>query len=370
MKRKLPIIFIFVLIAATANAQFADSIYWAEGFEGGTISTVSPTSGGPIGYYAEGASSPGSWYVSGVYRTTGTACAAPYGAYHLRFRNGAVSLPDSPYVVTPLVNKGIRSIHLTHTRADKNITIFWTADTLATTTNWNLVGVFERYQATCTDLYMPVNQTSARRLKIVGRQSTDSDEDSIWLTSVVPLPVKFTSITASYVSGAVKVNWQTSTESGIAFYEIERSFNGREFFPVGKASAKENNNSLVNYAWVDATPLNGISYYRVKALEKDGQASYTTIVRVNTSRDKAEIAVAPNPVKSGQLNVQLSSLTKGTYSLKLYNNVGQMVYSSQVSTEGGSLNQSFSLPSTVKPGVYNLQVTGGDIQLNKRVMVE
>ena len=358
------------LSVLSADAQ-ADTIYWREGFDGGTISTVSPTSGGPVGYYAEGANSPGAWYVKGVYRTTGTSCPAPHTAYHLRFRNGGVALPDSPHVVTPVVNYGIKSIHLTHTRADKNITIWWTPDTLATTTNWNLVGVFDRYQPTCTDLYMPVNQATARRLKIEGRQSTDSDEDSIWLTSTSVLPVTFSAINALYTNGSVKVNWETATEINLAGYLVERSYNGRDFSSIANVPVKENGTAgSKNYSWMDNNPLNGVGYYRVRALDKDGQYTLTSIVKVNTSNSKLEIAVAPNPVRNGMMNIQMSSLTKGNYSLRVFNVAGQVVFTAQVSTEGGSLSQSFRLPATVRTGVYTLQVTGNDINVNKKIVIE
>ncbi len=376
MKRNLHYVSVFLLGILSYVSVTAQDVYWREGFNGGTIPTVQPSAASNTGYYGLGESSGltgnsgDSWYVFGAYRTTGTSCPAPYGAYHIRFRNAAISLPDSPFIVTPVVNNGIQTVNITHTRADKNITIFWTPDTSATTTNWTLAGVFDRWQPTCTNLSMSINQATAKRIKIVSRQSTDADEDSVWLTSMTPLPVKFSGISAAFNSGAIKVNWQTATEIDIDNYLIERSANGVEFQIVGNVPAKENSTSLVNYAWIDNSPLNGINYYRIIAVEKNGKKSYTSVVKVNGSKSGVEINVAPNPVRNGDLNMQLSSVRKGTYAVKVYNNVGQVVFTTQFSTEGGSLTRSFKLPVTARSGIYSLQLTGNDINVTKKIVIE
>ncbi len=378
MKRKLHYLFAFVLGILSFNSATSQDVYWREGFDGGTIPTAQPSAGSNTGYYGLGANSGltgdkgDSWYVFGAYRTTGSACGSGgHTPYHIRFRNGAISLPDSPYIITPVVNNGVQTVNIFRVRADRNITVYWTADTSATTTNWNLVGVFDRWQTTCSQSNsLSVNQATAKRIKLMGRQSTDSDEDSIWLTSMTPLPVKFSGISAALNNGVIKVNWQTATEININNYFIERSYNGSEFQVIGNVPAKENSTSLVNYSWIDNSPSRGINYYRVGALEKDGKKNYTSIVKVNGSKSNVEIIVAPNPVRNGDLNVQLSSLTKGTYSLKVFNNVGQVIFTNQLSTEGGSLTKSFRLPVTAKAGIYMLQVSGNDINITKKILIE
>jgi hypothetical protein len=184
------------------------------------------------------------------------------------------------------------------------------------------------------------------------------------------LPVTIISAKGYVKEKGVQIDWSTATESNADAYVVERSVNGREFGVVATVTAKGNSITQTDYSWFDATPIPGVNYYRIKAMDNDGQFKYTSILKVNTLNTKTELTIAPNPVKGGQLNLQLSSLTKGNYSLKLYNNVGQMVFNSQLSTEGGSISQSFSLPSAIRPGIYNLQVTGGDVKLNKRVVVE
>jgi hypothetical protein len=223
---------------------------------------------------------------------------------------------------------------------------------------------------TCVDTFVTVNDVNARRVKIAIQLSNDTDIDSMWATSATPLPVSFLNLKASRKDVGVQVSWSASQEINAERYVIEKSNNGLEFAAAGYVIAKGTTASPVDYVWYDANPSTATIYYRVKALDKDGSSKYSIILKINISSTKAEITVAPNPVKEGQLNIQFSSLTKGIYNLQLYNNVGQVVYKGQLSTDGGSLTQSFVLPSTVKAGIYTLQVTGGDVQLNKRVIVQ
>src|SRR6187401_619289 len=126
-----------VFHSGSLKAQYV--VYFTEGFEAGggtTISTISPTNPGPIDYWATGSNSAGEWYLHGVYRTTGTGCAAPYGVSHIRFRNSTgtpAPFNDSPFIVTPLVNLGIKELHFTRSRASRYFYIYTTTDTGAVT---------------------------------------------------------------------------------------------------------------------------------------------------------------------------------------------------------------------------------------------
>jgi hypothetical protein len=355
----------------------SQDVYWREGFEGGTISTTNPTSGGPVGYYAQGANSPGSWYMAGTYRTTGNACAAPYGPNHIRFRNGAVALPDSPALVTPIVDFGISTIHFTRTRANLTggFSFFITTDTAALTQNWTLVGYAPPSPNICVDTAISVVgnpltaslAAAAKRVRILGRQSTDNDMDSIWLVSATPiLPVKFTAINALETSGKVKLTWGIGVEANVSRYVVERSSNGISFSEVGSLAATQSS----SYNWVDNIPSAGNNFYRIKSIDKDGSSLYTSIVRVALGSKLTELVIAPNPIRSHTLNLQLSNFDKGVYSINVFNGQGQKVFSSSINHTGGSATQSFQLPANIKAGMYSLQLANGLTVINRSLIVE
>jgi hypothetical protein len=354
----------------------SQDVIWREGFTRGGTSNFPISSGSaapaPGQYYISSAGL--TWYGYGLYNANSSQnCPNAAGnSDHIRLLGAPPAGGDSSFIITPVANwAGIGQVHFQRARTSKRYTFYKTSDTLASTTNWTLVAHLPAWAyTTCVDTFVTINDVAARRVKIAIQLSNDTDIDSMWATSATLLPVTFLNIKASKKDIGVEVNWSAAQEINADKYVIEKSGNGLEFAAAGYVAAKGNTASPVDYAWYDANPSPATNYYRIKALDKDGSFRYSIILKINISNTKAEIAIAPNPVKGNQLNVQFSSLTKGNYTLQLYNTVGQIVYKSQLSTEGGSLTQSFVLPSTVKAGIYTLQVTGGDIQLNKRVVVQ
>lgn len=385
MKRSLPFFLVFLFVSIT-SAFAQNEVYWREDFSPSGL-TTDPAGAATISDYAGTA---GTWKFYNVWRTTGTACEGPgtVGSnginYHVRSTSNttvgsataANDFDDTAFIISPSVTKGIKEVHLYRSRNNRRITLWTSADPSVNTTDftgWTLVSVLPKSTATalCADTTILVNDANAKRVMFRFERAVNNDVDSIVVTSVLALPVKFTGINASTVGNTVKVNWETATEVNLAGYIVERSYNGKDFSSVANTPVKENGSvGIKNYSWTDNSPLNGVSYYRIKALEKDGQVTYTSIVKVNTSSTRLELAVAPNPVRNGEMNIQLSSVTKGTYTVRVINNVGQIIFSSKISTEGGSLSQSFRLPATAKSGVYTLQVTGNDVNLNRKIVIE
>jgi hypothetical protein len=73
--------------------------------------------------------------------------------------------------------------------------------------------------------------------------------------------------------------------------------------------------------------------------------------------EKALINIYPNPVSANTINVNVKSLEKGKYSIRLLNSNGQMVYIKQISHLGGSLSANIDIQN-ITPGIYQLRVGG------------
>jgi hypothetical protein len=356
-----------VVLISTSSAMAQSQVYFREGFnEGeGTIPTTAAEAQ-PAQYRFQNNS--GTWYIFGVYRTTGTtgACVTETGtASHIRFAN--INTTDSAYLVTPLVNSGINTLTFLNGRASRRFTIEKTTDTAANTANWTFVTFLPATNTACQLMTVTVNDPAARRLRLVARAGTDSDIDSLVMTSSTAImPVKFTGLSALESSGKVKLNWKIATEINTAKYVVERSSNGVTFTDAGDLQATNSS----NYNWVDNTPANGNNYYRIKGVDKDGIITYSTVVRVSVGRKNLDFNIAPNPVRNKQVNVQVANLQQGTYRINVFNSVGQQVYAKSVTHLGGSATYQIELPTTVKAGIYNLQLQDGETILNKKLVVE
>jgi pectinesterase len=109
-------------------------------------------------------------------------------------------------------------------------------------------------------------------------------------SSIVPLTL--TSFTASQDRGEVKLIWNTSNEINTASFVVERSTDAISYANLGSVVASGNGTNSYNF--VDATPVKGTTYYRLKMMDKDGSYKYSNVVTVNSKLINT-LAVYPNP---------------------------------------------------------------------------
>ena len=73
-----------------------------------------------------------------------------------------------------------------------------------------------------------------------------------------------------YNTGKVYFNWVVKANSSDCLYVIERSKDGNEYEPVGLKEGIGSPLELL-YSWVDAKPVTGTAYYRIKQIDNDGK---------------------------------------------------------------------------------------------------
>ncbi|MBL7743071.1 MAG: T9SS type A sorting domain-containing protein [Chitinophagaceae bacterium] len=182
-----------------------------------------------------------------------------------------------------------------------------------------------------------------------------------------PLPVMFANVKAFQKNSGVQVEWSNLTERDLIKYEVERSSNGQSFTVISQQLPRSNNNDKESYSAYDASPLSGVNFYRVKVYEIGGKIIYSKVLKVDLS-GKQSLSIYPNPVTNGQVSVSLNS-KQGQYSVKILNSAGQQVYSQRLNHQGGMATQTVDI-STVKPGVYNILITGENFRESKMFIVQ
>ncbi|HEX6916042.1 MAG TPA: T9SS type A sorting domain-containing protein, partial [Chitinophagaceae bacterium] len=109
------------------------------------------------------------------------------------------------------------------------------------------------------------------------------------------LPLSFLNVSAVNLPAGVQVNWKLAFEQGVQQYLVERSANGQQFSVIGTVGSKGNSSMPVEYSFLDGTPLNGTSWYRIKSVEQ-GEGKYSPVVKVNSLARQAGLTIYPNPV--------------------------------------------------------------------------
>jgi hypothetical protein len=141
-------------------------------------------------------------------------------------------------------------------------------------------------------------------------------------TNANPLPIELYSFDAKPNKNVVELDWITETEINNDYFTVERSADGFNWIKINTTKGAGNSNYKINYKAIDQNPLTGISYYRLKQTDFNGDYSYSNI-RTVTLNSKSEINIYPNPVRD---NLIISNLCNECL-VNIYSATGQLVYS-------------------------------------------
>ncbi len=195
--------------------------------------------------------------------------------------------------------------------------------------------------------------------------STSQFSGMVVATGVLPVTLLY--FDAKAAAGNVNLHWATGTESNSDHFEIERSADGIHFSFVGSVNAKGNSSTTVEYNFVDGNSLNGVSYYRLKQVDKDGQYVYSNTVVIRSGGASNRVLISPNPAR-GNTVISLSLGKAEVLSVRLIDNMGRTAKTYNVSGVPGMnqfyLNDLSNLPS----GVYNLEITGSSTRIRERLV--
>lgn len=161
------------------------------------------------------------------------------------------------------------------------------------------------------------------------------------------LPVSFLNFSAGKQQDNVFLNWLTTDEINNNYFSLERSA-GKGFSEIGRINS--NNNHA--YTYIDDKPEQGINYYRLKQVDKDGAFTYSKIISV-TFNNNIRFVVYPNPVID-ILNIK--GMDENTdYRLVINNAKGEAVAKATVNNISA---YTFNVQNIAK-GFYYLTVISG-----------
>ena len=202
--------------------------------------------------------------------------------------------------------------------------------------------------ATAGNNHITVNVTSFSQF---GASSSTSDFTSV-------LPVELVTFNGYATTKGSRLTWQTASEKNNEGFEIQRSFNGRDWKNIGFVLGKGTTQESQTYQFVDQQPKDGINYYRLKQIDFDGRSDYSNIVNVEYQTTQSKLQIYPNPVKD-ELNI-----IGGQGQATIYNMLGQPIQSFHIenySHNGSENNSVFKVnTSELTKGQYILQIITQD----------
>lgn len=113
------------------------------------------------------------------------------------------------------------------------------------------------------------------------------------------LPVTLGDFRGAVTGNTNTLYWTTAQEQNNRKFVIERSADGVTFIAIGEEATKALNGTSstpLSYTFVDASPLNGKAYYRLRLIDRNDRQTLSPIVTLLRGKGKFEIVdVRPNP---------------------------------------------------------------------------
>jgi len=170
------------------------------------------------------------------------------------------------------------------------------------------------------------------------------------------LPVELIDFMAIKVDRGLELQWQTSSELNNEKFQIEMSENGRRFKKIGEIKGSGTTQTQVDYKFLVKEPKAGITYYRLKQIDFDGQFEYSDMVSAEFEyKGVSAGTIYPNPSRSGLVSLDLTSEDSKTAPIAVFDATGKLITDQVRSLVQGNNRLDFDF-SSLTAGIYILKI--------------
>lgn len=181
-----------------------------------------------------------------------------------------------------------------------------------------------------------------------------------------PLPVELVLFNGVVKTTDANLFWQSASELNAQAYEVERSYDGKQFESVGSVKTL---NKASKYEFIDfgAFANNATAYYRLKMLDNDGTAEYSNTIILQTNKENTlEASVYPNPYTSST-SLSFNSTTEEQANVTIIDIQGKTVWSTTITTQKGTNSIPLDLTAQ-KPGMYFVTVSVNGVSFQTKII--
>lgn len=170
------------------------------------------------------------------------------------------------------------------------------------------------------------------------------------------LPVVLSAFKGTVQSNAVQLQWTTQTEINAHHFAVQRSNDGINFTTIQSINAKGNTTAPVRYQFTDDHPGNGIIYYRLEMVDKDGSSRFSAVISLAVQQ-ATSLKLIPG---GGFITARINGTATRTQWL-LHNASGQLIGSALQNSNVWQLNT-----AALAPGVYFIKAWVDGKEYNSR----
>jgi len=191
-----------------------------------------------------------------------------------------------------------------------------------------------------------------------------------------PLPVELLSFTAVPINNnEVVLEWKTASEINNNYFLVEKSTNAIDYELVTSVASKAingNSNIILNYDAIDSSPYSGVSYYRLKQIDFNGDYKYSDVVAVNLDGN-AELVfdVYPNPTDGNTFTLSFASDYNKDYFVEFYDLQGKQLLWQKVIADKAGISTFEIIPTNqFSSGMYFVKLNSNGKSNFKKIIVK
>jgi hypothetical protein len=190
-------------------------------------------------------------------------------------------------------------------------------------------------------------------------------------TSNTAISIDLLSFEAHMNGTHVDIQWVTAYERNSDHYVVERSSDGRDFEEVMRVDGAGKSNMIIKYFDVDATPIEGVSYYRLKQATTNGQFVYSGLVPVDFDASGAPgMGIFSNSVNDEAAAVHLQSLVNEEVLVVVRNGSGEEGYAKiHISEIDGSVTAT-DIDGHLVKGTYLITGSSENVLYSRQLIIE
>jgi uncharacterized lipoprotein YddW (UPF0748 family) len=235
----------------------------------------------------------------------------------------------------------------------------------------NLIAVIPSSATTYTDNQVTPGGGTAYyyAVRSLDRMSNESISSNT-IADPITLPVTLTNFFAKKDGNRVKIEWTTTSELNNDYFLLEKAGNGGNFAQLDKQEPKiANEKGTRSYTSFDTNPNNGVNYYRLTQVDKNGTSAKPEVTVLNFNELIVVNAVAfPNPTK-GDIKFKLENYDGKSITARVTNLLGQIVHQEKFEISIGENEFKLNLKSNLANGHYVLSLYDTNYNKNIKLIV-
>jgi len=170
----------------------------------------------------------------------------------------------------------------------------------------------------------------------------------------------------------VEIEWHVASQINNDYFSIERSIDGVEFETIGTVKGAGTSSVPTTYRFIDDSPKEGISYYRLRQTDFNGKSELFDPIALEYRKKANQLTLEsafPNPF-SDQFTIKYVNDEPSTLELFIVNMNGNRVFQKTLLSNTGENEYRYLDGAELPPGIYLVSLVQSGVSSQSIKMIK